>query len=130
MNCHPHISLSKLNTRTGGETPQRRRSEDSLFADEDIPNKTMPWEENTAPSALPWDKPAATPATRTPAPGTPANRTPGPGTPVEQPPGTPAVRTPLPWDNKTLDTPQVNMSIFKDVHFSEPVQFSVNASSF
>ena len=69
----------------------------------------MPWEENTAPSALPWDKPAATPATRTPAPGTPATRTPVPGTPVEQPPGTPAVRTPLPWDNKTSDTPQVNI---------------------
>ncbi|KAL5259641.1 hypothetical protein ACHWQZ_G009928 [Mnemiopsis leidyi] len=99
-------ATTAIPSRTGGETPQRRRSEDSLFADEDIPNKTMPWEENAAPSALPWDNPPATPANRTPGPGTPANRTPGPGTPVNQPPGTPAVRTPLPWDNKSSDNPQ------------------------
>ena len=104
---HPFIQLNKYfvkwgllrKTNRGGgqpETPQRRRSEDSLFADEDIPNKSMPWKnnENKASSALPWDKPAS-----------PPNQ--APSTPVSHPPGTPASRTPLPWESKSSDTPQV-----------------------
>ena len=123
-------------------TPQRRNSDtaDSLFADEDIPNKFLQadgsaqlWNNPTSPgpqtpvkiedSTLPWEKPS-TPGTRTPVETAPGEQ--APDLPWEKPSGlqTPvksALNSPLPWESKTPSgEPQVNCYVLcsKSIIFS------------